>query len=72
MSELSSLLPLAVGMAISPLPIVAVVAILLSARGRTAPTSGMPFGIVTKRFTSPRRRETTRPSATIRAVLTKS
>ena len=36
MSELSSLLPLAVGMAISPLPIVAVVAILLSARGRTA------------------------------------
>ncbi len=36
MSELPSLLPLAVGMAISPLPIVAVVAILLSARGRTA------------------------------------
>ncbi len=36
MSSLSPLLPLAVGMAISPLPIVAVVAILLSARGRTA------------------------------------
>lgn len=36
MSELTSLLPLAVGMAISPLPIVAVVAILLSPRGRTA------------------------------------
>lgn len=36
MSSLTPLLPLAVGMAISPLPIVAVVAILLSARGRTA------------------------------------
>jgi hypothetical protein len=36
MSELTALLPLAVGMAISPLPIVAVVAILLSARGRVA------------------------------------
>ncbi|MFS0794736.1 GAP family protein [Microbacterium sp. 1P10AE] len=36
MSELSALLPLAVGMAISPLPIVAVVAILLSSRGRVA------------------------------------
>ncbi|PTT21452.1 hypothetical protein DBR36_03955 [Microbacterium sp. HMWF026] len=36
MSELTALLPLAVGMAISPLPIVAVVAILLSARGRRA------------------------------------
>jgi len=36
MSELSTLLPLAVGMAISPLPIVAVVAILLSTRGRAA------------------------------------
>jgi len=36
MSSLTPLLPLAVGMAISPLPIVAVIAILLSARGRTA------------------------------------
>ncbi|MBB3159146.1 hypothetical protein FHS07_002864 [Microbacterium proteolyticum] len=36
MSSLTPLLPLAVGMAISPLPIVAVIAILLSARGRSA------------------------------------
>ncbi|OZD39113.1 hypothetical protein CH252_31735 [Rhodococcus sp. 06-1477-1B] len=48
MSELSALLPLAVGMAISPLPIVAVVAILLSARGRqAAPAYAAAFFAVT-------------------------
>lgn len=36
MSSLTPLIPMAVGMAISPLPIVAVVAIVLSSRGRTA------------------------------------
>ncbi len=48
MSSLTPLLPLAVGMAISPLPIVAVVAILLSARGRTAaPVYTAAFLLVT-------------------------
>lgn len=48
MSSLTPLLPLAVGMAISPLPIVAVVAILLSARGRTAaPVYTAAFFMVT-------------------------
>lgn len=36
MTALNQLIPLAVGMLISPLPIVAIVAILLSARGRAA------------------------------------
>lgn len=48
MSELTPLLPLAVGMAISPLPIVAVVAILLSARGRiAAPIYTATFFVIT-------------------------
>ncbi|WP_286288554.1 GAP family protein [Microbacterium sp. ASV49] len=51
MNALNQLLPLAVGIAVSPLPIVAVVAILLSARGRTAaPAYTGAFALVTLGF----------------------
>ena len=36
MNQLHDLLPLAVGMLLSPLPIVAIVSIVLAPRGRTA------------------------------------
>ncbi len=46
-NELHTLLPLAVGMLLSPLPIVAVVAILLSPRGRAcAPVYTAAFTLV--------------------------
>ncbi len=51
MTALNQLLPLAVGMLISPLPIVAIVAILLSSRGRTAaPAYVGAFTLVTLAF----------------------
>lgn len=51
MHSLTPLLPLAVGLAISPLPIVAIVAILLSARGRAAaPLYTGAFFVVTLGF----------------------
>lgn len=51
MNALSQLLPLAVGILISPLPIVAIVAIVLSARGRTAaPAFTAAFVAVTLAF----------------------
>ncbi len=51
MNALNQLLPLAVGILISPLPIVAIVAIVLSARGRTAaPAFTAAFAAVTLAF----------------------
>lgn len=51
MHDLASLLPMAVGLLISPLPIVAVVAILLSPRGRAAgPLYALGFTAVTLVF----------------------
>lgn len=51
MDALHQLIPMAVGMLISPLPIVAIVAILLSSRGRTAgPAYVAVFTLVTFAF----------------------
>ncbi|MFX8786145.1 hypothetical protein ABTM90_20195, partial [Acinetobacter baumannii] len=51
MNELQNLIPLAVGMMISPLPIVAIVAIVLAPRGRAAaPIYTTTFTIVSLVF----------------------
>ena len=51
MNALNQLLPIAVGILVSPLPIVAIVAILLSTRGRTAaPAYTAAFAVVTLAF----------------------
>lgn len=53
MHSLQQLLPIAVGMAISPLPIVAIIAIVLSKRGRTAaPAFAATFFLVSLVFTA--------------------